>query len=155
MKINLCFVLIKFFIARTIIFCVLLFSTWWYNNNLFYSLFFFAYNLFVNNNACSFDLYSSDLQTTVLFTCNAFSHKTDWVLTTCCLLCLVFLDAHANSLIKVLEVECSRHLPLGNSIAFSLIFVYWVHTACCCVRLLVYPLLSHTAVVGLHVTSSL
>ena len=39
------------------------------------------------------------------------------------------------------------------SISWKL-YVYFVHIACCCVRLLVYPLFSHTDVVGLVVTSS-
>ena len=42
------------------------------------SIFFPAYNHFVSNNSCLSNLFSGDLQTTtVLFTRNASSHKTD------------------------------------------------------------------------------
>ena len=74
-QINLCLVSIKRFIVRTTFVCHL---TYICNNNLFSSLFFSAHTLCVSNNTCSFDLYIGDLQaTTVFFTCNASSHKTD------------------------------------------------------------------------------
>ena len=53
----------------------------------------------------------------------------DWIFTTRCLFCL----AHANSLVTVLRVECSRFWLLDNYIATLLLFVYCVHIACCCV----------------------
>ena len=99
-------------------------------------LLFFAYKLFVNNSTCSLDLYSSDLQTTtVLFTIYSSSHKTDWILTTRCLICLVVLYAHANSMMKVLEAEYSCLRLLKSFIATSTLFAYFDHIACCCVSL--------------------
>ena len=71
-----------------------------YNNNCL-SIFFSTYNLSASNNAYPLDLYSGDLQTTsVLFTHNASSHKTDWITTARCLLCLGFLYSYKNSLTK-------------------------------------------------------
>ena len=52
---------------------------------------------------------------------------------------------------KVLKVERLALRLFENSIATTLLFVYRVHCACCCVRLLVYPLLSHNIVVSFHV----
>ena len=110
-------------------------------------------SLRVSTNNCSVDLYNGDLHTTtVFFTRNASSHKTDWILTTGCLLCLTFLYAHVNSLINIFEVECSRFYFLENSIATSLLFVYFLHITWRCVCILIYPLFSHTDVVGLLVT---
>ena len=58
------------------------------------------------------------------------------------------------SLIKVLEVERLGFRLLENSIATLLLFVYCVHIACCCIRLLVYSLFSLIlVVVGLLGTS--
>ena len=76
------------------------------------SLFFFACN--------------QDLQTTtVLFTRNASSHENDWILTTTyCLLSLAFLCL-TNILIRTLVVSPSSLLYR------NLIFVYFVHIACC------------------------
>ena len=92
------------------------------------SLFFSAYNLFVRNNTCSLDLYSGDLQTTtVLFTHNATSHKSDWITTTCCcMLCVVFKYFCTNSLTNVLEVVCLRSRFFENSCAFFYIACYRV-----------------------------
>ena len=98
--------------------------------------------------------YNGDIQPkTVLFTRHAPSHKADWILPTSCLLCLLFL--YVNSLMNILEVECSCSKFFENSIATSLLFVYFIYIACCCVHLLVYPLFFHTDVVGFLVTNSL
>ena len=59
---------------------------------------------------------------TYLLSSHATSHKSDWILTDCCLLCLTFLYAYVFSLMKVPEVE--RH-------------------CCLCVRILAYPFVSH------------
>ena len=91
---------------------------------------------FSSNNTYSLDLYSGDLQTTmVLFIRNVSSHKTDWITTTR-LLCLAFLLSYSNSLMNVLKVECLFSHLLVNSIATSLFFVYCVHIVCCCVLVL-------------------
>ena len=51
----------------------------------------------------------------------------DWLnFTTRCLLYLVLLYA---------KLECSYLYPLETSIGTSLLFVYYVHIACCCVHL--------------------
>ena len=142
----------KILYCSHIYFCVPLFATYWYKNKFNCSLFFFAYNLFINNNTCSLDLYSSNLQTTtVLFTRNASSHKTDWIHTTRCLFSLAILYAQVISLMKVLEVECSGFRFVNNYITISLLLSYFLLIACCCVRLLDYPLLSHTVIDGLFV----
>ena len=95
-------------------------------------IFFSANNLFVSNNTCSLDLYSEDLQTkTVLFTRNASSHKTN------CLLYLAFLLSYRKSRMFMFL------LPWELYHDFIVVW-YLVYIACCCVRILVYPLLSHT-----------
>ena len=64
-----------------------------------------AHNLFVSTNTYSLGMYSEELQTTnVFFTCNTSSHKTDWIATDFCLLCLAFLYPHVFCLMKVLAV---------------------------------------------------
>ena len=40
-----------------------------------------------------------------MFSSHATSHKADWILTDCCLLCLALLYAHVFSLMKVLDTE--------------------------------------------------
>ena len=110
-----------------------------YNNNYLFDIL-LCLQLFVSNNTCSPDLYSGYLQTTtVLFTRTASSHQTNWITTTRCLLCLVFLLPCTNSLTNVLEVECSCLGFLENSFLTSFLFVYFVHIACC-IRLVVYLL---------------
>ena len=61
-----------------------------------------------------------------LFCSHATSHKADWILTTCCLLCLGLLYAQVISLMKVLEVERSGLSLLKNSTATTfLVCVLW------------------------------
>ena len=79
----------------------------------------------------------------VLFSRNESSHKFDWNITARCLLCLVLLYVQVISLMKVLEVECTGLCLIKNSIATTLLFVYCVHSAYCCVRILVYPIFSN------------
>ena len=51
-------------------------------HSLFFSQKYSAYKLFKSNNTCALDLYSRDLQTTTVhFTSNVSSHKTDWITT--------------------------------------------------------------------------
>ena len=104
-----------------------LFITWRLHTTIIaYSLIFFAYALCANNNTCSLDLYNEDVQTsTVLFTCDASSHKTDWILTTRCLLCLASLYAYVNDLINVLDVKCSWLRLLENSRSFIVVCVFY------------------------------
>ena len=123
-------------------FYVPLFTTWQYNNNLFthcsYHTTIRHSSFTVNTNNCSVDLYNGDLQTTIVFfTRNAPLHKINWIFTGRSLLCLAFLWSYTNSL----ECSCSRFLE--NSIVISLLFVYFVHIACCCVSLVVYLLFSY------------
>ena len=73
------------------------------------SIFFSAYNLFVSNSTCSLDLYSGDVQTkTVLFTHKVSSHKTDWITTTCHLLCLdllyTYIIGHYNPSVRIIHL---------------------------------------------------
>ena len=120
-KTNLCLVLDQFFIAHTMLSATV-------HNLMMHT------SVSVSTNNCSVDFYNGDLQTTnVLFTWNVSSHKTDWILTTRSLFCLDFVYTHANSLMKILELECSCIRLLENSIATSLLFVYCAHIVCCCV----------------------
>ena len=85
-----------------------------YKNNCSFENSETVYNLFVNNKTCSLDLYSYSgiLQTkTVLFTVNASSHKTNWITTARCLLCLGLIYAQVVSLKKDLEVEQNGTSP--------------------------------------------
>ena len=82
-KINMCLVSIKLFIVHTVL-CATIRTCTTYTVIITTittcSLFLSAYNLFASNNTCSLDLFSGDHQTTtVLFTRNASSHKTEWI----------------------------------------------------------------------------
>ena len=77
-KTNMFLVSVKFFIVRTILCATVQTFTTITTTIISCSLFFSANNLFISNNTCSLDLYCGDLQTTtMLFTHNTSSHKTD------------------------------------------------------------------------------
>ena len=78
-------------------------------------------------------IFSHDYLLTIFFK-NATSHKTNWITTNCCLLCLAFLSTHNLSLQNVLKVEGSHFCLLENSIvtAWACAFSYL------CVPLLIY-----------------
>ena len=95
-----------------------------------------------NNNA---DLYSVNHQTTTVHMQRIFTqdwrNSYYWLPVLSCL--FIFLYAHVNSLTNILEVECLCFRFLENSIATKLLLMCFVHIACCCVRLLVYPYFPH------------
>ena len=105
------------------------------------SIFFSAYYLFASNNTCPLDLYSGDLQTTtVLFTHNSSSHKTDRITTTCRLLFLALLQYHTIRKQNVNVLDFSRTLSRFHCclcIMYTLIIVAFACLSpslshCCC-----------------------
>ena len=98
------------------------------------SIFFSVYNPLVS-------LYNEGFQTTtIVSTHNTSSHKTNWITTTRRIFYLVL--SYANSLMNVLEVECSYSPLLENSIASLLLIGYFAYITCC-VRVVVYLIFSY------------
>ena len=104
-----------------------------------------AHELILSAKTYALDLHSEELQATIgFFTRNASSHKTDWILTYCCPLCLAFFYTQAFSQHNVLKVEGSRFRLLQSSIAtacigsailrffFQLVLISWMVTLTSC-----------------------
>ena len=90
-----------------------------------------VYTIFV---VAFLDLYSGDLlTTTICFTRNVTSHKTDWILTYYYYFALLCLVLYAISLMKVHELEHSGFHLLENYIASILLFMY-CYTQCLWLR---------------------
>ena len=94
-------------------------------------------NLYHNNynNNCLFDILLSQLFAilltmeifkTRLFCSHATSHRADWILTECCVLCLALLYAHAFTTQSRMFVELSResYSDFIGVVVFVFLFTY-------------------------------
>ena len=67
---------------------------------------------------------------------------TEFLLLVACFVLNFYMRTCVISLMKVIEVKRSGLRLFDNSIATTFLFVYCVHSACDCIRILVYPFFS-------------
>ena len=131
-KTNMCLVWIKVFIVRTIL-CVTvqICTTHTTIIYLFYIIIYLLYCLLFLSHNYSLDLHDEELQTTTVFCTRNFTQGSLNSLLTLACLCLAYFYLLLFSLMKVSEVKRSGFRFLRNTLQLH----------CCCVRILVYPLL--------------